>query len=120
MQRIVDETARSRPAYEADVVSLLQGATEASPGFVFTDRPYYAFQAGMLVPPEMAAFTRKRYQSGQISDPMLISILSVYAPEHVLLARFRPMYGDELLDQIERTYLLLADTELATLYTRPR
>jgi len=53
-----------------------------------TDLPMYAFRAGLLVPPPLAAITDKRLSSGEISEAQIIQVIETYKPEQVLLGRF--------------------------------
>ncbi len=59
--------------------------------WVFTNRPIFAFYADMLVPPELAVFSKKRIQgilSGNLQPDYIINILAKYKPGIILLDRF--------------------------------
>jgi hypothetical protein len=57
--------------------------------WLVTDRPIYAFRAGLPVPPELAVFSAKRVSVGDLSDELLLEIMRKYRPEQVLLERFQ-------------------------------
>jgi len=56
--------------------------------WVVTDMPMYAFRAGLLVPPPLAAITDKRLASGEATEEQIIQVIEEYQPEQVLLGRF--------------------------------
>ena len=55
---------------------------------VVTDRPILAFSAGLNVPPELAVWSNKRVQIGEISDDEVMSIVQRDNPAQILLQRF--------------------------------
>jgi hypothetical protein len=55
--------------------------------WVFTDRPIYAFYAGLSVPPEMAVISSKRINSGQLTNQEMLAVLKKYHPEQIVIAR---------------------------------
>jgi len=57
-------------------------------GWVFTDRPIYAFYAGRRVPPEVAVISAKRFHSEALTRADLIALVKRYGPEQIVLARF--------------------------------
>ncbi|HWQ10992.1 MAG TPA: glycosyltransferase family 39 protein [Holophaga sp.] len=67
-----------------DIMARRAGATN----WVVTDRPIYAFRAGLLVPPEMAVLSRKRVFTERSGDGWMLACLRRYRPEQVALARF--------------------------------
>ena len=78
---------RNKHADDWELVGLMArraGATD----WVVTDRPIYAFRAGLLVPPEMAVLSRKRVVTGLFNDEWMLACLRRYHPEQVALARF--------------------------------
>jgi hypothetical protein len=117
--RMDEQTYRSLPAYNATVVSRLQRDVQTRPGWVFTDRPYYAFQAGAAVPPPVAILTRKRLESGQISEETLLQVLDTYHPTYVILERFIPLYSASFMARIEREYTLMWKNQQTRYYTLP-
>lgn len=56
--------------------------------WLFTDKPILAFENNMNQPPEIAVFTWKRLESGNLNSNALITVLRKYRPEQVVLARF--------------------------------
>lgn len=55
--------------------------------WVFTDRPIYAFYAGLSVPPEMAVISSKRINSGKLTNQEMLAVLKKYRPEQIVIAR---------------------------------
>ncbi|MBD2452258.1 glycosyltransferase family 39 protein [Nostoc sp. FACHB-152] len=74
--------------------------------WVFTDRPIYAFYAGLRVPPEMAVMSYKRLNSGSLSSQKLLTILQQYRPEQIVLARWtdRIKSDRKIMDYINEHY----------------
>jgi hypothetical protein len=56
--------------------------------WIFTDNLMMAFRARILVPPEIATFSRKRMEAGYLTEADLIAVLERYRPEQVFLDRF--------------------------------
>ena len=56
--------------------------------WVVTDRPIYAFRAGLLVPPPVAVLTGKRLRTGRINEDMLMRAVEDFQAREILLARF--------------------------------
>ena len=82
-----------RPNYIQEMADQLRADGQAAPGWVFTDHPFYAVQAGLVVPPPIAVLSRKRLESGTITREMLRDVLKEYEPPYVLLERFTYDYG---------------------------
>ncbi|MCP4164789.1 MAG: hypothetical protein GY759_02710 [Chloroflexi bacterium] len=101
------ETNDGRPKFEQQIVRFLQNDVNRQSDWLFTDVPYYAANARLLVPPSLAVFTEKRINSGALSDAMLMEVLTDYEPQVLLLERFVARYGPELLAMIEQKYDLL-------------
>ena len=57
--------------------------------WVVTDLPMYAFRARLLVPPELAVFSSKRLETGNLTEAQIIDAIRQYKPEQVLLGRFQ-------------------------------
>ena len=57
--------------------------------WVVTDRPIYAFRAGLPVPPATAAITIKRLATGYLTEEDLLATVRAYRPAQVLLSRFK-------------------------------
>jgi|GEM_PF-3180540 len=53
--------------------------------WVFTDDPIYAFHAGLLVPPDLAVVTFKRFSSGQIDAREFLRKVDSYRPEQIVV-----------------------------------
>jgi hypothetical protein len=91
------------------------GAESRGPGvetWVFTDRPIYAFQAGLSVPPPMAVLSAKRLFSGTITENDLLDIMHTYRPKYVLLERYLPQYGKDFLAAVAKEYDLAREYSL--------
>jgi 4-amino-4-deoxy-L-arabinose transferase-like glycosyltransferase len=73
--------------YDAHFLGLM---TQYAPqtNWVVTDKPMYAFRAGLSVPPELAVLSKKRIQTGYLTQEEIIEIIQQYQPEQILLERF--------------------------------
>jgi Dolichyl-phosphate-mannose-protein mannosyltransferase len=101
---ISEEIPGPVPDYGEKVVELLCPGGRSKEAWVFTDRPIYAFQAGLAVPPPIAVLTGKRLFSGTITENDLLAVLRTYRPEYVLLERFLPNYGQDFLTAVAGMY----------------
>jgi 4-amino-4-deoxy-L-arabinose transferase-like glycosyltransferase len=74
--------------------------------WLFTDRPIYAFYAGLPVPPEIAVISYKRLNSGSLTTKDILAILQNYRPEQIVLARWNSIIkGDsKIMDYINENY----------------
>jgi len=70
------ETLSAIERYAAETVWLL------------TDRPMYAYRTGILMPPELAVISSKRFLTGNLRESEIIETIKAYRPEQVLLGRF--------------------------------
>jgi len=88
--------------------------------WLFTDRPGYAFQAGLVVPPELAVFSAKRFISGTLTPAHLLEILKTYQPECVLLSRFKERIHQEpqFVNYLQNYYFVVYSTSEVTMYMR--
>jgi len=103
--RIYDENFGLRPYYySSQTVDVLRKDARSKPVWVFTDRPFYAFQAGLLVPPPIAALTHKRIESGAITDDTLLDVLRTYRPAYVVLERFTSLYSQSFMEAVRQQY----------------
>lgn len=59
-------------------------------GWVVTDSPMDAFRAGLLVPPELAVFSRKRMLNGGLTASELLRVVQTRQPRQVMFRRFPP------------------------------
>ena len=105
-----------RPLFVWPVYDQLRADAQTAPGWVFTDRPFYAFQAGLPVPPTMAVISRKRLESGIITQEMIVDALKQYRPRYVLLERFTYSYGPSIIDRINRNFDQVLDIDPARYY----
>ncbi|MBW4611607.1 MAG: glycosyltransferase family 39 protein [Hassallia sp. WJT32-NPBG1] len=78
---------KGRPSTNVEVIQLLLKHKNLT-HWVFTDRPIYAFYAGLRVPPEMAVISYKRFNSGDLTSKELLAILQNYCPEQMVLGRW--------------------------------
>jgi hypothetical protein len=53
-----------------------------------TDLPIYAFSADLPIPPELAVFSSKRLETGQLTEAEVLSTIQQNQPELVLFGRF--------------------------------
>ncbi len=56
--------------------------------WIVTDRPIYAFRAGLSVPPHLAAFTEKRWVTGNLTEEHVLNTIRELEPKQVLFGRF--------------------------------
>jgi 4-amino-4-deoxy-L-arabinose transferase-like glycosyltransferase len=93
-------TYLSEPDVKSDDPILLEmeKTAQQSP-WIVTDEPMYAFRTGMLVPPNLVVFSKKRLESGQLPIPEILDTLRSYNPELVLLGRFGLPELDNYLNQ---------------------
>ena len=109
-----------RPNYIQQVADRLQadaGATDKS-AWIFTDHPFYAFQAGLAVPPEIAVLSRKTLEANIIRQEQLAKVLRDYAPQFVLFERFTDSYSPEVMDEIHANYTKEIEEGPARYYIR--
>jgi hypothetical protein len=76
-----------KPPREMQVINEIQKYAPQTRWMV-TDLPMYAFRADILVPPELAVFSRKRLVAGDLTDQELQAAFQKYDPELVMLDRF--------------------------------
>ncbi len=106
-QRLDQASSLYRPLYIWEIAQQLRIDAQLEPGFVFTDRPFYAFQAGLPVAPPIAAISRKRLESGNITEADMLAVLDTYEPQYVILERFTNNYSATVMDEINRHYQLV-------------
>lgn len=107
-----------RPNYIAPVVDLLKSQATNKDDWIFTDHPFYAFQAGLAVPPPTAVLSRKSMETGIITQDMLARVVREYKPKFVILERFTYDYSPAVMDYINANYTRNEDYEPAFYYTR--
>jgi Dolichyl-phosphate-mannose-protein mannosyltransferase len=113
--RLLEEIPGPVPEYGEGVADLLCPGAESRAGtetWVFTDRPIYAFQAGLSVPPPMAVLSAKRLFSGTITENDLLDVIHSYQPKYVLLERYLPQYGKDFLAAVAKEYDLAREYSL--------
>ncbi|WP_005036444.1 glycosyltransferase family 39 protein [Holophaga foetida] len=84
--------------------------------WVVTDRPMYAFRAGLLVPPEMAVLSHKRVSVGLSQGQWMMDCLMRYQPEQVALVCFP---WPEVKPFLEATYVPVPGRDGRTLFLKP-
>jgi hypothetical protein len=102
--RLREEVPGPVPEYGEQVTDWLCPGGVSKDAWVFTDRPIYAFQAGLSVPPPIAVLSAKRLFSGTITEDDLLAVLREYRPEYVLLERYLPNYRREFLAEVAGSY----------------
>lgn len=79
---------QSKRVIELKLVQEIKQNNDQSTPF-FTDLPRYAFEAGLEVYPEIAVISGKRFKSGNLTSIKMNDLLLRYAPNHILIRRFR-------------------------------
>jgi hypothetical protein len=83
--------------------------------WLFTDLPIASFYTNLKVPPQLAVFSTKRIESGNLSNEVLLKILQTYQPEQVLLGRY-PTIRKALQPYLEAHYSQQYKQEQISLY----
>lgn len=117
-QRQAEQMTIYRPNYIQEMADQLRADGQAASGWVFTDHPFYAVQAGLVVPPPIAVLSRKRLESGIITREMLRNVLREYEPPYVLLERFTYDYGPVVIDEVNAHYDEVLEQGPAKYYRR--
>lgn len=78
---------KGRPPKSLEVMNLVLKHKDSTQ-WIFTDRPIYAFYAGLPVPPEIAVMSDKRLKSGNLTFDDIINVLKKYRPEQIVLGRW--------------------------------
>lgn len=119
-ERLAWQMTTFRPLYIEPVMERLRtDAAQAGPDkWIFTDHPFYAFQAGLAVPPEIAVLSRKSLETGIITQEMLAQVMRDYAPRFVLFERFTGGYSPEVMDEIHAHYREELEADIARYYLR--
>ncbi|ERN42511.1 hypothetical protein KR51_00008290 [Rubidibacter lacunae KORDI 51-2] len=106
---------------DAEIVSRLREYPKGvDRSWLLTDRPIYAFYAGLLLPPETAVFSQKRISVGSLDSKEIIRILEEYKPEQVLIGRFKELLLNDYYFQkyLQDNYLKTPIGEELEYYTR--
>lgn len=98
-------------------------AYQAQTRWVFADDVLYPFHAGLLVPPEIAVVSNKRFNSGALSQVELLNLLAHYRAEQVVMHRsgFRGRwnhYDEKFRGYVGRNYSVVHQEENLELYVR--
>jgi hypothetical protein len=83
---------------------------------MFTDRPILAFLSGIPVPPNLAVISKKRLQTGELTDDEVLATLEAYSPEMILKGRFDIPAVDEYMRI--RNFVRIDETLKYRLYLR--
>lgn len=97
---------KGTPRKNLEIVQLVL-KYKSSTNWIFTDRPMYAFSAGLRIPPEIAVMSYKRLNSGSLSSEKLLTVLQNYHPEQIVLARWtsRIKNDPKIMAYINKNYL---------------
>lgn len=115
-QRQHDQMRINRPNYIPHIFQRFSEHAAVEPGWVFTDHPFYAYQAGLPVPPPIAAISRKRLETGIITQGGMVATLEEYWPKYVILERFTHTYSEEFMQILREKYDLVVEIEPAQYY----
>jgi 4-amino-4-deoxy-L-arabinose transferase-like glycosyltransferase len=86
--------------------------------WVYSDGPIHAFHAGLLMIPELAVVSPKRYWSGEITPEQVLRLIMQYQPEQVILGIDN---GNSLVENyVTGTYKLVAEEAGTRLLVLPR
>jgi 4-amino-4-deoxy-L-arabinose transferase-like glycosyltransferase len=80
--------------------------------WIVTDLPMYAYRMDILVPPELAVFTWKRIETGNLTYEQVQETIDEYQPEQVLMGRFMFPELEEYLDEHYRLLDIPTDAKL--------
>ena len=101
------------PDKEAFLRKMIRFAPQTE--WVVTDLPMYAFRAGLPVPPELAVFSLKRMETGNLDEAEVLATVIKYDPEQVLIGRFE---FPELEQYLAENYRLIEIKDKVKLYVR--
>ncbi|WP_017315311.1 ArnT family glycosyltransferase [Mastigocladopsis repens] len=96
---------KGRPPNKLEAMQLVLKYKDST-HWVFTDRPIYAFYAGLRVPPEIAVMSYKRLHSRDLTSKELLAVLQKYRPEQIVLARWTGQIksDSQLIAYINKNY----------------
>lgn len=122
MARQDEQLNLNRPTFTEPILNhFVSESTNGSvkeSNWVFTDRPYYAFVANIPVPPPIAVLSRKRLETGIITEEIMLNVIRDYQPKHLLLERFLFTYSPAFMDDLNRNYALMFEMDHAQYYQR--
>jgi hypothetical protein len=102
----------SNDRQEFIAINILKNHEQIEP-WVFVDKPILAFRANLLVPPELAVLSIKRFASGNISFQDIPAILEKYKPDQILLSRFaKQALGDSTFSEYLRNNYVQLDLDI--------
>jgi 4-amino-4-deoxy-L-arabinose transferase-like glycosyltransferase len=118
--RLAAQMTIYRPNYIQSVADrlLADAAAGDRDDWIFTDHPFYAFQAGLAVPPEIAVLSRKTLEANIIRQEHLAQVMRDYKPRFVLFERFTDSYSPEVMDEIHAHYTKEIEEGPARYYIR--
>lgn len=119
LQLSSDTTKYNQQDYsrQLEIVNLLVENTRAN-RWLFTDRPIYAFYAGLQVPPKIAVFSMKQLVTKKLTYPDILLVLQKYRPEQILLGRFRKgiKSNTEIRSYISKHYSIIYEDDSISYY----
>ena len=101
------------PITEKFLLKMIDHAPETN--WVVTDLPMYAFRARLPVPPNLAVFSLKRVETGNLTEEEVAETVRKYMPEQVLIGRFT---YPSLEGFLEQHYRVIHSKEGMRLYLR--
>ncbi len=108
------ETGLEGTAGKVKVISVMNNYAEKT-NWIVTDMPMYAFIVKRPVPPILATFSRKRLETGSLTEDDVLTATREYNPEQVLMARF---VIPGLENYLKGKYTLVASPEFFRLFVR--
>ena len=111
--RIFDYIEAGKAEREPELVELLR-SYKSKVNWIFTDRPIYAFYAGIPTPPELTLVVQKRNFIETKNEAYLIKNLEKYKPELILLGRADnfSIFGPGFSDYLEKKYFNIYKTSV--------
>jgi hypothetical protein len=113
------EIVKIRGIHRIDADPLVAAMKAAAPRtqWVYTRAPIYAFYAQLRVIPELAVMPRKRFWSGEITQPEILALLKRYKPEQLLLDD-QDMADAEMARFVNERYKRVTQDAGLTLWSR--
>ncbi len=108
--RISNDIRGETTVEEHAIVKLISNYKGAN-RWIITDRPIFAFYAGMLVPPELTTVCFKRILTKNLTSDYLGSIMEKYKPGQILLARSNDFIL-EIPPHIQKNYSKIYENEI--------
>lgn len=111
----VDINNLEMPDADREILALMDKYAPST-NWVVTDMPYYASTIGKNVPPQLATFSTKMFNSGVITSYDVLKTIENVRPEQVLIGRIHIKQVDKYLSE---NYLSVMFTDDLSLYIRP-